>query len=77
MSICSLVKGILVKFISPLFSVCVFPLCVFVFPVCFVSKSSFQIKCLTFHILDIMNIVEIILSNCCITDDIHMQPHTA
>ena len=36
-----------------------------------------QIKCLTFYILDIMNIVEIILRNCCITDDIHMRPHTA
>jgi len=35
-----------------------------------------QIKCFTFHILDIMNIVEIILRNCCITDDIHMRPHT-
>jgi hypothetical protein len=36
-----------------------------------------QIKCITFHILDIMNIVEIILRNCCIADDIHMRPHTA
>jgi len=42
--ICSLVKGILVKFISTLFSVCVFPLCVFVFTVCFVSKSSFRLS---------------------------------
>ena len=25
--------------------------------------------------LDIMNIVEIILRNCCSTDDIHMRPH--
>jgi len=24
-----------------------------------------------------MNIVEITLRNCCITDDIHMRPHTA
>jgi hypothetical protein len=42
------------------------------------SKSGLlQIKCLTFRILDIMNIVEIILRNCCITDDIYMRPHTA
>jgi hypothetical protein len=42
------------------------------------GKSGFlQIKYLTFHILDIMNIVKIILRNCCITDDIHMRPHTA
>ena len=40
-------------------------------------SSAIQNKCLTFHILDIMNIVEIILRNCCITDDIHMRPHTA
>jgi hypothetical protein len=41
------------------------------------KSGLLQIKCLTFHILDIMNIVEIILRNCCITDDIHMRPHTA
>jgi hypothetical protein len=39
-----LVKGILVKFISLLFPVSVFPFCVFVFPVCFVSKSSFRLS---------------------------------
>ena len=41
------------------------------------KSGLLQIKCLTFHILNIMNIVEIILRNCCITDDIHMRPHTA
>ena len=41
------------------------------------KSGLLQIKCLTFHILDIMNIVEIILRNCFITDDIHMRPHTA
>jgi len=39
------------------------------------KSGLLQIKCLTFHILDIMNIMEIILRNCCITDDIHMRPH--
>jgi hypothetical protein len=40
-------------------------------------QHSKPTKWFTFHILDIMNIVEIILRNCCITDDIHMRPHTA
>ena len=44
----------------------------------YTGKSGLlQIKCLTFHILDIMNTVEIIPRNCCIIDDIHMWPHTA
>jgi len=41
------------------------------------KSGLLQIKCLTFHILDIMNIVKIVIRNCCITDDIHMRPHTA
>jgi len=41
------------------------------------KSGLLQIKCLTFHILDNINIVENILRNCCITDDIHMRPHTA
>ena len=35
------------------------------------KSGLLKIKCLTFHILDIINIVEIILRNCCITDDTH------
>jgi hypothetical protein len=35
-------------------------------------RSDLRMKCLTFRILDIMNIVEIILRNCCVTDDINM-----
>jgi hypothetical protein len=41
------------------------------------KSGLLQIKCLTFHILDIMNTVKIILRNFCIRDDIHMRPHTA
>jgi hypothetical protein len=37
------------------------------------NSGLLQIKCLTLHILDIMNIVEIILRNCCIRDDIYMR----
>ena len=42
-----------------------------------VSLDFFRSNVYMFHILDIMNIVEIIVRNCCITDDIHMRPHTA
>jgi hypothetical protein len=42
-----------------------------------IGKSGLlQIKCITLRTMDIMNIVEIILRNCCITDYIHMRPHT-
>jgi len=42
-----------------------------------VSLDFFRSNVSLFHILDIMNILEIILRNCFITDDIHIGSHTA